>query len=801
MQLPFAAHGLNHERVPLSASSWSHVAFAAALLVASPAALHATLGGQEPATVSRPAEPGVISGRAFDAVTEQPIVGVTIRVIGQDAATQTDDAGRFTLTNVRPGIVQIEARRLGYAPLLKSDVAVSAGKPVAVSLAMTRLTVQLDAVTVRPSAFPSQPPAATPVSSTTLASEELRRTPGASEDVLQALSVAPGIATTTAGRNDLFVRGGAAYENLFVVDNVEVPNINHFGTQGNTGGPLSLINIRFIDNATLSGGGFGVRYGDRLSSSTVLTLRDGNRERMSGEVNLAASQYGAIVEGPLGERASFLLNVRQSYLDLLFKALGQSFIPRYTDAIFKVTWRPSTRDAISFLTIGANDKVSFTNDDADQRVDNSRILSPSQRQYFSGLTWKRLFGNGVATTTLGRTYTRYRTAQFDSLSPPNKIFEANTGEGENSLRSDITWQLRPTFALDAGNIAKLASTLRYDVTIPGYLRRDAGGDPRPLRVDTSFTAFRNATYVQGTWQATPALRLSAGVRGDFYDFLAESYVVSPRASLSLALDDATTLTLALGRYHQPPPFIWLIGDASNGKALAPLRADQAIVGIQRLVGSEWRWQVEGFVKEYAEYAARIFRPNAVLQPSGFDDAFTDIPFGLEPLASRGTGRVWGAEALVQKKLGALPVYGVASVSFNRTSFSSLDGSSSRGAFDTPIVANVVAGWRPSARWEFSGRLRAATGLPVTPYVERGAEAGTLDFTRYNAERLPSFFSVDARVDRRWRIGRTQLVTFMDIQNVNARENVTGLQWDVREQRVDRSVGLKVLPTIGINWEF
>ncbi len=779
----------------------TRAAFVAVLLFSVPLVPVRPAHGQEPTPASRPAEPGVISGRAFDAVTEAPLAGVTIRVIGQEAATQSDDAGRFTLVNVRPGVVQLEARRLGYAPLIKADVAVSAGKPVVVSLALTRLQVQLEAVTVRPSAFPSQPPAATPVSSTTLSSEELRRTPGASEDVLQALSIAPGIATTTAGRNDLFVRGGAAYENLFVVDNIEVPNINHFGTQGNTGGPLSLINIRFIDNATLSAGGFGVRYGDRLSSATVLTLREGNRERVSGEVNLAASQYGAIVEGPLGSKASFLFNVRQSYLDLLFKAFGQSFIPRYTDAVFKATWRPTTRDAISFLTIGAVDQVSFTNDAADQRVDNSRILSPSQRQYFSGLTWKRLFGRGVATTTLGRTYTRYRTAQFDSLAPPQKIFEANTGEGENSLRSDVTWQVSPSLGFDAGNIAKLASVLRYDVTIPGVLRRDAGGNTRPLRVDTTFRAFRNATYVQGTWQATQALRLSGGLRGDYYDFLSESFVLSPRASTTWAVDAATSVTLSLGRYHQPPPFIWLIGDPSNGSTLAPLRADQAVVGLQRLVGREWRWQLEGFVKRYTQYAARTFRPNAVLQPSGFDDVFTDIPFGLEPVSSRGTGRVWGGEALVQKKLGQVPVYGVASVSYNHTSFTGLDGSSTRGAFDTPIVANVVAGWRPNARWELSGRMRAATGLPVTPYIERGGDAGTLDFTRYNAERLPSFFSVDARVDRRWRVGRTQLVTFMDIQNVNARENVTGLQWDPREQRVDRSVGLKVLPTIGVNWEF
>lgn len=748
-----------------------------------------------------PVQRGIVSGRVYDAATERPLAAVTIRVVGQDAATQSDDAGQFTLPNVRPGIVQLEARLLGYAPLVRGDVAVSAGKPVVVSLAMTRLQVQLQTVTVRPSPFLALPSAATPVSSTTLSSEELRRTPGASEDVLQALSIAPGVATTTAGRNDLFVRGGAAYENLFVVDNVEVPNINHFGTQGNTGGPLSLINIRFVDRATLSGGGFGVRYGDRLSSSTVLTLREGTRERWSGELNVAATQYGAILEGPIGHDASILMNVRRSYLDLLFRALGQSFIPSYTDAIVKATWRPGARDAVSFLAIGAIDEVAFTNDDADQRVDNSRILAPAQDQYFSGLTWKRLLANGVLTTTLGRTWTRYTTAQFDSLSPPTRIFEANTSEGENSLRSDLTLELRPGLQLDAGNIAKLASALRYDVTIPGFLRRDAAGAPQPLRVDTTFTAFRNATYAQGSWQATPALRLTAGMRGDYYDFLDESFAVSPRASATLTAGERTTYTLAAGRYHQPPPFIWLVGDPANRRTLAPLRADQVVLGVQRLVGSEWRWQLEGFAKRYGRYAARRFRPNAVLQPSGFDDAFTDIPFGLEPLSSRGTGRVWGLEALVQKALGEVPVYGVASLSYNRTRFTALDGSETRGAFDTPVVANVVAGWRPSARWEFSGRMRSATGLPVTPYVETGADAGSLDFTRYNAERLPSFFSVDVRVDRRWRVGRTQLVTFLDIQNVNGRENVTGLQWDVREQRVDRSVGLTVLPSIGVNWEF
>ncbi len=749
----------------------------------------------------QPRPDGVVSGRVFDAVTEEPLASAVVRVLGQQVASQTDSAGRFTLRGVQPGIVRLEVRRIGYAPQVKSDVAVSAGKPVVVAIALVRTTVQLDVVQVQPAAFSAQAPSATPVSSIGLSAEELRRTPGALEDVVQAIAISPGVASTTGGRNDLFVRGGASYENLFVVDNLEVPNINHFGTQGTTGGPISLLNIRFIDNVTLSTGGFGVRYGDRLSSTTNLTLREGNRERMSGEVNLAASQYGAIVEGPLGKDASFLFNVRRSYLDLLFKALGVAFIPTYTDATFKATWRPSRRDVVSLLAVGAQDDVNFNNDKADDRVDNSRVLGTSQDQYFSGLTWKRLFGSGVATTTVGRTWTRYVTAQFDSLSPPNPVFTANSTEGENSLRTDVTWQLTPRVELDVGNIAKFADRLRYDVRVPAFARLDQNGVPRALRVDTAFTALRNATYAQATLQATAALRLTAGLRADYYRFLRDRVVIAPRASAAWALNTPTTLTLSAGRYYQAPSYIWLAGDSSNVNALQPLRADQVVLALQRLVGVEWRWQVEGYAKRYANYPARVFRRNAVLQPSGFDDVTADIPFGLEPLSGTGTGRVWGAEFLVQKKLGVVPVYGLASLSLSRTSFTALDGTSTRGAFDSPVIANVVAGWRPNARWEVSGRMRSSTGLPYTPIASTGQRAGVADFRRYNAERLPFFVAVDGRLDRRWTVKGTQLVTFLDVQNVSGRENVNGFQWNPRTRLVERQSGLGVFPTIGVNWEF
>ena len=763
-------------------------------------ALTATAGrlhAQTPPTAS-----GLVTGRVIDAVTEQGLGDATIRLVGQTATATTVADGSFTLRGVVPGIVRLEVRRIGYLPLVRSDLAVSAGKPVVVTLAMRRVPAeQLAEVTIRPSAFPALPAAGTPVATTTLTSEELRRTPGALEDVVQALAVTPGIGTTGGGRNDLFVRGGAAYENLFVVDNIEVPNINHFGSQGSTGGPLSLMNVRFIEEATISAGGFGVRYGDRVSSATSLTLREGNRERLAGELNLAASQFGAIVEGPMGRTGSFLLNVRRSYLDLLFKALGVAFVPTYTDLTAKLAWRPSPRDAVSFLTVAAIDQIAFNNDSAESRVSNSQILGTAQDQYFSGLTWKRLLARGVVTTTLGRTWSRNRSVQNDSLEPPSPIFALRSTEGETSLRSDLTLEATPSWTIDAGVILKRAPRLQYDLVLPGFLRTDATGSPQALTVDTTITSTRLGAYVQATRQATPRLRVTGGLRGDTYGPLGDARTLAPRLSAVYQLSAPTSLTLSVGRFYQAPSAIWLVGDAGNAGRLAPLRADQVVAGWRRLIGDDWRVQVEGYAKRYAQYPTRLFRPNAVLQPSGFDDATLDIPFGLESLAATGTGRVWGIEALLQKRLGVIPVYGLVALSYTKTAFTAADGSTTRGAFDTPLIFNVVGGWRPSRVWEVSGRLRTSTGRPFTPYIIAGGAAGQLDFARYNSERLPTFVSVDARVDRRWTIGRTQLVTFIDVGNINARANVNGYRWNPRTRLVEAQSGIAILPTIGINWEF
>jgi hypothetical protein len=297
------------------------------------------------------------------------------------------------------------------------------------------------------------------------------------------------------------------------------------------------------------------------------------------------------------------------------------------------------------------------------------------------------------------------------------------------------------------------------------------------------------------------VRVSAGLRNDWYGVLDGVTRVSPRGSASLQLDARTTVSVAAGRYWQPPSYIWLVGAPTNRSTLRPFRADHVVAGLSRIVTPALKMQLEVYTKRYGDYPARAWRPQAVLSPSGFDDVTTDIPFGLEPLVSTGTGAAHGVELFVQKKLAGSPWYGQLAVSGNRTRTTALDGRPRRGAFDTPWLGNLVLGWRPNARWEWATRVRAGSGAPFTPFVESGQSAGTLDFTRANAARLAPFFAADVRIDRRWLLRGRQLIAFIDLQNATNRQNEAPPSWDLRARRVRQETSIGLLPSIGLNLEF
>ncbi len=737
---------------------------------------------------------GDITGTVIDLTTKKAIPFANIIVLETNYGAATDENGKYIIKNIPLNTYRLRASVIGYNAQTITDIVLQTNKPVTVNFELLPQAIEISGVTVTEGYFRNDPLEL--ISTKNFSYEEIRRSPGGFEDVVRALSVLPGVAQADAGRNDLVVRGGAPSENLYLVDGIEVPNINHFGTQGATGGPLSFINLDFVKETSFSTGGFPVLYGDKLSSVLKINLREGRKDRLGGKATISASQFGLNAEGPLfNENSSFMFSARRSYLDFIFKAAGFSFVPEYYDVLTKADFKIDNTNSLSFLFISAFDNVKFFNDDADKRYDNSRILGSDQIQYVTGLSYRRLFANGYMNLSLSRNYTDYDTRQSDTLFNP--IFKNKSKEEENNLRLDVVQKLSSFLEFNYGLTAKLIE-FDADILFPTFVT--SFGDSLPITsLNKKDSFFKGGTYFNLNLLLLNNLITNFGIRADYFDAINNKYYFSPRFSASYMLTPVTNINFSTGIYYQFPSYIWLIADNLN-ENLNAVKVNQYILGFDHQLKSDALLKLELFYKDYKNYPTSLVRPYLVLANTGAgfagsDDNFSS--FGLEPLVSKGFGKSRGVELSIQKKLSETPYYGILSLTYSKTNFTSLDGIERPGSYDQNWIFNLSGGYRINNYWETSTRFRFASGRPYTPFLFNGVQS----VTEFNSRRLVSIHSLDLRVDKRWFFSGWTLITYIDIQNIYNRKNLSGIRWDKKEQRVDESSSIGILPSIGISAEF
>jgi hypothetical protein len=738
---------------------------------------------------------GTITGAVLDQVTQEPLPFANVQVLLTALGAAADENGRFIIPDVPIGTYEVRATLVGYQPATVTDVVVSAARPRDIVVRLDQITIGIGTVEVTAGYFQKSPDAV--ISTQRLSYEEIRRSPGGFEDVVRAISVLPGVAQAQPGRNDLVVRGGAPSENMYLVDNIEIPNINHFGTQGSGGGPLSYINLDFVRETSFSTGGFGVRHGDRLSSVLNVEMRDGRTDHVGGKATISATQFGLNLEGPIDQKSSFLFSARRSYLDFIFKLAKFSFIPEYWDFLAKASYSLDQKNSLSFLGIGAIDDVTYNNSTADDRYKNSQVLGTAQNQYVNGFSWQHLFGRGITTVTLGRTYVNYNGTQRDSLLNP--IFTNKSKEGETSLRGDAV------FKLDSEGITELSfgaiiKVVKFNTTValPGYIT--PFGDTLDVRVnDLELRGSKGGMYVQVSRHLPAGFQLTAGGRMEYFSMIKRKFSFAPRASLIFEASPLTTLTVSAGIYHQSPSYVWLATNTGN-QDLTPARVDQYILGAEHLVRADLRVRLEGFTKRYSKYAASVDRRYLVLSNTGAgyggsDDGFSS--FGFDNLASEGEGRSYGVELLVQKKLSEIPLYGLVSITWANSRFTALDGVERPGSFDQRFILNFSGGYRFDERWEASLKYRFATGMPYTPFNSDG----TQNVAAYNSARMADGGILDLRVDRRWNFARWNLIVYVDLQNVLNNKNSGSVRWNARDRKIESEDAIGILPSLGVSGEF
>lgn len=734
-----------------------------------------------------------IYGRVIDKLTKEPLIGANIIIPGTDFGAATNIDGEYKIANIPPNTYQVRASVVGYNSVTKTDVSVMPGRPAIIDFELTVATIELEGVVVQSDYFTRNPIEVGSIKS--FGNEEIRRSAGGFEDVVRAVSLLPGVAQADPGRNDLIVRGGGPSENLYLIDGIPVQNINHFGTQGATGGPLSYVNLDFVSGTTFSTGGFSVLSGDKLSSVLTIDFRDGRKDKIGGKGTISATQFGLDIEGPVTSNSTFIVSARRSYLDFIFQAADFSFVPEYYDGFAKYDWKLDNKNSISFLLIAAFDNVKYFNDTEDQRYDNSRILGSDQTQYATGISYRHLFNSGFIKLTLNRNYVDYNTQQSDSLLNP--IFTNNSLEKENTLKADLTYKLNKTIELNAGVSGKLIN-FEADVFVPEFV--STFGDSIPttdINADENYSKL--AAYTNLNFLLFEKLNLNLGVRADYFSPIKTKTFFSPRFSTSYRITDITSLTFSTGIYHQSPSYIWLVGNELNLE-LKNIRVNQYVLGFDQYFSADALFRVEGFLKDYFDYPTSLKRTYLIMANTGAGFAGSDenfASFGLDPLNSEGTGLAKGIEVSLQKKLSETPYYGILSLTYSEAYFTALDKVERIGSYDQTWIFNISGGYKINEEWEVATKFRYSTGKPYTPYNSDGTQS----VENINTVRFPVNHSLDVRVDKRWFFTGWTLITYVDIQNIYNRKNITGIRWDQRTQAPEFNETIGILPSVGISVMF
>ena len=738
---------------------------------------------------------GSIKGKVIDFETKQPLIGVNVLIPELKTGCSTDLNGEYSLPKIKNGSYTIHYSYIGYEKVMNPDVIVRSQRITYVNIEMKPSAINMNAVDVTAGYFNQTE--TQPISATAFSFEEIRRAPGAGGDVSRIIFGLPSLAKINDTKNSLIVRGGSPVENGFYIDNIEIPNINHFPVQGSTEGPIGIINVDLIDNVNFYSGGFSSIYGDKLSSIMEMKFREGDRTSINTQLDMSMQGFGGVIEGPLGNgKGSFVLSARRSYLDLILDLMNEKVgMPLYGDVQGKIVYDLSPNNKLTFINVFSADNQLMNQDDAKE---NKNYVYTDYKYYSNtaGINWQYLWGkSGYSNTSFAHTYSKTN-GKFYQTRDGKLLLDNNSSEQEFKFRNSNNWIVNNGLKFEFGFDIK--NTLNnYNHFYNEY--QDLLGQKTPsLVMNSKLNTFKAGVFANMNLEVLPNLTFVPGVRADYYEYN-KTTNVSPRLSLTYALDELTSLTASFGMFYQNIPFV-IAAQNDNFKNLKNPKSYQYILGFNHLLTESTKLTVEVYNKDYFDFPMDPSQPNHFL----FDQAVTENLFLVHSsLLSGGEANSKGIEITLQKKL-AKDFYGLIAGSYSKATYKGLDNVWRDRVYDNRFNFAVEGGYKPNNDWEFSLRWLYAGGAPFTPFDEAASRAsfkGVLDETKVNSQRLPDFHSLNIRADKRFHFEKTTMIIYLSIWNAYARENIAAYSWNEIDNQPDKEKMWGLLPVFGIEYEF
>lgn len=775
-----------------------------------------------------------VRGKIIDKQSRQPVAYANVVVVGiPGKGASTDSLGMFRIEQVPPGIYRFEATLIGYKSAVTPEYVVSASTPF-IEIEMEEDENMLAAVVVTPSPF--RKTVESPVSMRIIGLQEIEKSPGGNRDISRIVRAYPGVSFSPIGyRNDLIVRGGSPSENRFYMDGIEIPNINHFATQGASGGPVSIVNADLIREISFYTGAFPANRSGAMSSVLDFRLKDGNPDKQTFKATLGASEVSFSGNGHLSDKTTYLFSLRQSYLQLLFKALGLPFLPNFIDGQFKLKTKLSAHNELTILGLVGIDKMKLNTDEKGEDAEYILSYLPTihQETFTVGTSYRHYAGKHVQTLTLSHNYLNNRNVKYlnnDESYEDNLTLRLRSVEQKTTLRFENQtrlgqWTLKEGAEMNYSNYTNRTKQRMFGYTTLSDYQTD-------LNI-FSWGGFFSTNYTT----ANKLFSASAGIRTDGNNYNREMKELwkqlSPRLSLSYELTKQWTLSGNAGLYHQLPPYTALGFKDNDGhyinKDLKYMRVMETSLGLDWHLQDRLMISAEGFFKQYGRMPLSL-RDNIPLACKG-DDYGT---VGNEALTPTAEGRAYGVEAMLRWQIPGRFNF-VSSFTVFRSEYRNGNGDSDdnipsgtkyiSSAWDNRFILNVSGTYNLPRRWSIGGKLSYIGGAPYTPYDEEKSslvEAWNAqgrpyyDYSKYNTERLPNFAQLDIRVDKSFYFHRCMVGFYLDLQNITGsklkQQDVimsTGVienpSAPIEEQRYKmkklKQESGTLLPSIGVTVEF
>ncbi len=771
------------------------------------------------------AQTGTIRGRVFNEKNNEPLPFVNLVIFGTNIGSTTDLDGNFIFAGLEPGFVRLQVSAVGFERKVTEEFQVTNARTANIDIGLREIDLQLDEVVIEASPF--QRREESPVSLRRLGISEIERNPGSNRDISRVIQSLPGVAFTPAFRNDVIIRGGGPNENRFFLDGVEIPNLNHFATQGASGGPVGIINVDFIREVEMYSSAFPANRGNALSSVFEFRQVRGDSERMNYRGTIGASDLALTLDGPLSENTTLIFSARRSYLQFLFSVIGLPFLPTYNSFQFKTDTRLSDRSELTLIGIGALDQFRLNldaNETEEQRFILDYLPVNEQWNYTVGAVYRRFRDNGFDRFVVSRNMLRNFSYKYpDNNESLPRTFDYESDEIENKIRYERTVQSGPyRFIFGAGGeYAKYLNDTYQELFF---------GQPITVEYNSFLEMYKWNLFGQVTRSfLNDRASLSFGIRTDANNYSSHMAnplnQLSPRLSGSYRLIDNLTLNASTGRFFQLPSYTTL-GFRDNDGVLRNRENDLKFINVDHYVGGfEWlptrqtKVTLEGFYKNYNRYPFSV-KDSVPLGSKSIDFGI----FGDEEVTSTSDGRAFGAELLYrEQRFRNLNI--ILSYTFVRSEFEDLQGNYIPSSWDSRHIVNLTATKKLPRNWDIGAKWRFSGGAPYTPFdLETSTRVdawdlqrqGYLDFARFNSNRLSSFHQLDLRIDKQYFFPNFSLMFYLDIQNVYNFQSelppnllrVEGadpftddngiMRYELRELR--NTTGT-VLPSIGIMFEF